>query len=77
MEGHRRSKYGLSNEQVRALYASGCAACGDAADVIDHDHASGRVRDSLCGACNRALGHAKEDPARLRALAEYAEVWRA
>lgn len=41
---------------------------------IDHDHATGLVRSILCGACNTALGYAKEDAARLRGLADYIEA---
>jgi Recombination endonuclease VII len=41
--------------------------------VVDHSHASKCVRAPICGPCNRAIGHAKEDPARLRALADYLE----
>lgn len=53
-----------------------CAACEDTGPLeIDHCHATGRVRDLLCGPCNRALGSAKEDPNRLRAVADYAARW--
>ena len=70
----------------------GCAVCGAAAGRrrlhVDHDHSCcpvtrkdfrtcGRcVRGLLCSACNRALGYASDDPARLRALAEYLETGR-
>lgn len=40
---------------------------------VDHDHNTGDVRALLCGGCNAALGHMKEDPERIRALAKYAE----
>lgn len=40
---------------------------------VDHDHSTGVVRGLLCSACNVSLGHVKEDPARLRALADYIE----
>jgi hypothetical protein len=43
----------------------------------DHDHAIGLVRGILCQACNVALGYVKDDPARLRALANYVEAYRA
>jgi hypothetical protein len=50
-----------------------CLSCRDVTEklVVDHDHESGEVRGLLCGPCNLALGHAKDDPARLVALAKY------
>lgn len=45
--------------------------------AVDHDHALGdgrhSVRGLLCSACNQAIGHMKDDPARLRAAADYIE----
>ena len=39
----------------------------------DHDHNTGQVRGILCNGCNVALGQVKDDPLRLRLLAEYLE----
>ena len=52
-----------------------CEACGRAAarTVWDHDHITGKFRGWLCNGCNSALGFAYDDPATLRALAEYLE----
>jgi len=66
---------------------NGCAVCGTSTPGgkgswhIDHDHSccSGRkacgkcVRGVLCSGCNLAIGHAKERPETLRALARYIE----
>jgi hypothetical protein len=41
--------------------------------VWDHDHRTGDFRGWLCNSCNAALGFAKDDPWRLRLLADYLE----
>lgn len=63
---YRRAKrHGLTVEQLTALLANGCGACGSTGGlVIDHDHSCcpgigscGRcVRGVLCGEHNLALG---------------------
>jgi hypothetical protein len=76
-----KTTYGLSAQDYRSLRVSQnerCAACGDILqggrrEAVDHCHETGRVRSILCCWCNKALGHAKEDPNRLRALATYIE----
>lgn len=78
---HIARRYGLTAEEYRRRVAAQqgrCAVCGcepgDGKRLhVDHDHESGVIRDLLCGPCNHALGHAKDDPARLRALADYLE----
>lgn len=56
-----------------------CEACGQPPNGkftvlhADHCHATGAFRGWLCGACNFTLGHAYNDPKRLRALADYLE----
>lgn len=39
----------------------------------DHDHATGQHRDLLCSNCNKGLGCFGENPALLRAAADYIE----
>jgi hypothetical protein len=43
--------------------------------VLDHCHTTGTVRAILCSQCNTALGLMKEDPTKIRQLADYAEKW--
>jgi len=80
------AKIGLTPEDYdRMLAAQGgkCILCGAAPDPngiraasrlhADHDHLTGRHRDLLCGRCNVGVGMFRDDPALLRAAAEYIE----
>jgi len=69
-------EYGLTVEQHAAmLKAQGslCKICEKAAKrlVVDHDHATGKVRGLLCDNCNHALGKMYDSPALLVAAANY------
>lgn len=73
-------RFGLTVDEwtsMRDKQAGVCAICGTLRGtrglVIDHDHESGRVRALLCSPCNTALGSMRDDPARLRAAADYVE----
>ena len=75
--------YGITEEQYQALYeAQGgrCNGCQRARGTgakrlaVDHDHATGVVRQLLCTSCNHGvLGHLRDDPAALRRLADSIE----
>lgn len=82
-------RYGLSSgdyERLVEAQEGRCAICGrtpEEADFrrrgqvlvlcIDHCHDSGEIRGLLCGHCNSLVGHADDDPAILRAAADYVE----
>ena len=71
--------YGLDVQALIALLAApACESCArpwgntrDRQAVIDHDHATGKVRGIICGACNIGIGHFDDDPARLVRAAAY------
>jgi hypothetical protein len=74
-------KYGLTRRAMRDLreqQGDRCAICADhSPQHLDHDHATGRVRQLLCQRCNHALGLFRDQPQFLRAAAEYVERHRA
>jgi DNA-binding CsgD family transcriptional regulator len=80
-----RQAVGLREHYERLLETQGnvCAICGQVEGTrrnrsggfvrlsVDHDHATGQIRELLCSACNLMLGCAKDDPARLEAAVRY------
>lgn len=81
-EQRRRLRgYGLTQESYDELLASqggrcrGCQAVepGVKGWCVDHCHRTGRIRALLCHRCNTTLGLVNEDPATLRALADFIE----
>ncbi|WP_324277758.1 endonuclease VII domain-containing protein [Blastococcus brunescens] len=72
---HLTRRYGITAAEADhrlAVQGGVCAICKTApADHVDHDHATGAVRALLCFNCNGGLGQFKDDPAVLRAAAEY------
>jgi hypothetical protein len=88
---HLKHKFGLAIEAYDAmLVAQGgvCAICkrgetkkhpyGVGADrlAVDHCHRTGKVRALLCRGCNHSMGSYGDDPALLRAMADYVEAHR-
>ena len=81
-DGYYRRTFGITADEVDALLAAQegrCAICGGAPRRVDgwhvdHDHDTGVIRGILCSRCNHAIGLLDEDPARLRAAADYLET---
>ena len=82
-----RINYGLTPDDWLALYRTQngvCAICKKPetlvrrgkveALAVDHCHTTDRVRALLCHQCNNGLGRFFDDPALLRAAAEYLEA---
>jgi hypothetical protein len=69
--------YGITLAEYEAMLAAQdgkCAICAEQPDSrlhVDHDHASGMIRQLLCGRCNAAIGGARDDPDLLRAMITY------
>jgi hypothetical protein len=86
----RDRAYGLEPGQYEEILREQCGLCAICREPehatrqdgtprplnVDHDHASGAIRGLLCGGCNKTLGNMRDDPARLRAAADYLEAHR-
>ena len=73
----RAAIYKISYDACRAMCArDGCEICGrelraSSEKTIDHCHASGAVRGTLCAPCNKMLGNAFDSPETLESGARY------
>lgn len=67
--------YGITLEQQEGMKISQdgkCAICLEEKKlVVDHCHASGRVRGLLCHSCNKAIGFLKDDMDRIARAIDY------
>lgn len=81
---HLRRYHDLTVEQYRAMVvAQGgrCVICGDVPSGkahcgklhVDHDHATGAIRDLLCSDCNMGLGKFRDSARLLTKAAWYLE----
>jgi hypothetical protein len=72
-------KYGLTEDDYEWKLKEQdykCAICRKSSSkllVVDHDHASGRVRGLLCNHCNVRLGQCNDSPRMLAAMLVYLE----
>lgn len=83
-EWNLRKSYGIGLAEYEAMLVFQGGRCGvcraTSADSVnrhlhvDHDHETGAIRGLLCSHCNRALGNVRDDPQRLRALADYLDL---
>lgn len=80
-KSYYKTLYGLTQEQMDQMLSrqgGGCAICGATTwtgkhpvPVVDHDHATGKVRGMLCSECNQGLGKFKDDIAVMEKAIEY------
>ena len=75
---NRRKNTGWTPEMYAQAFASQegkCAICGllqpEKALAADHCHNSKRIRALLCDACNKGLGHFRDNPELLEVAAGY------
>lgn len=87
---HLRRVYGLTPEDIQTIsnrQGGVCAICRRPETAlnskgaprtrlnVDHDHITGQNRGLLCVRCNMGLGSFADDPALLRAAANYLAAW--
>jgi len=55
-----------------------CAICNDPMldPNVDHDHATGRIRQLLCRRCNRMIGFAVDNLEILQSAIDYLRKWK-
>src|ERR1700704_3734428 len=79
-----KRKYGISLEGYSAMLARQNGVCAICLEeevnkslCVDHDHNTRMLRDLLCDACNKGLGHYRDDSALMRRGADYLDYWQA
>jgi len=76
--------YSLTQEEYEKMFRAQqgkCAICGRLGGGtskeypldVEHCHLTGKIRGLVCSPCNLGLGHFDDDPARLRAAADFVE----
>jgi len=76
---HRAKKvYGLTLEEYDALKNQSpcCPICSTKTELhLDHDEETGKIREFICGKCNRGIGMFNHDPNLLMLAAKYMEKY--
>lgn len=81
---HLKKNYDLTLDDFQRMLDSqggGCAICGNKPEhevpktrmVVDHCHATSKIRGILCDLCNTAVGKFQDDPDLLRSAIAYLE----
>lgn len=75
-ESYWKYRYGITRnerKQMERNQKSKCAICWQVSRqlMLDHDHATGKIRALLCPRCNHALGHVRESIPILQACIVY------
>jgi protein-arginine kinase activator protein McsA len=70
-----KKQYGITPEkynEMSSLQEGKCAICDRTEKlVVDHNHATGKVRSLLCRLCNSGIGYFKEDVTIMRKAIKY------
>lgn len=67
----QRKRYGIVNATGESRTGP-CEICSKQGSLcFDHDHATGLFRGWLCHACNKGIGHFRDNPALLLKAAQY------
>ena len=72
--------YGLTYEEyIQKIESQGnkCAICSNIMEnaYVDHNHATGQVRDLLCAKCNLCLGTIEKSPYLITSMTDYLDKW--
>lgn len=79
---NRKKRLGITKEQYEQMNTTQkglCAICSNTCTkslAVDHDHATGMIRELLCNSCNRGLGYFKDDKFRVFAAYNYLDKWK-
>lgn len=76
-EASTAARHGMTIDQLKEFrdrHGNKCGICATTRSVVvDHHHATGRVRGLLCQNCNSAIGKLQENPALFLEAIKYLE----
>ena len=83
-DGQAAARHGITPAEYAERRSQPCAICGVFKDEpgkrgsgmhIDHDHATGKLRGTLCARCNRGIGMFDDRAEMLARAAAYLSEW--